>query len=144
MGLRGLEPPTSRLSGVRSNGLSYKPALIFFLIRQPPILPYRCQYSTFGRFGLNRRVRDGNGCYPKAHRHRKSFGIRPSVARFVLFIDIRFAHIYFMDLRSLIDPFIRTVPDASIITVRMHVSALVLNTQTVTQSLLHSFSLERR
>ena len=25
MGLRGLEPPTSRLSGVRSNRLSYKP-----------------------------------------------------------------------------------------------------------------------
>ena len=41
------------------------------LIRQPPILPYRCQYSTFGRLGLNRRVRDGNGCYPKTHRHRK-------------------------------------------------------------------------
>ena len=29
MGLSGLEPPTSRLSGVRSNRLSYKP--IFFL-----------------------------------------------------------------------------------------------------------------
>ena len=26
MGLSGLEPPTSRLSGVRSNRLSYKPA----------------------------------------------------------------------------------------------------------------------
>ena len=30
MGLSGLEPPTSRLSGVRSNRLSYKP--ISFLI----------------------------------------------------------------------------------------------------------------
>ena len=30
VGLRGLEPPTSRLSGVRSNHLSYKP---MFLIR---------------------------------------------------------------------------------------------------------------
>ena len=27
MGLSGLEPPTSRLSGVRSNRLSYKPLL---------------------------------------------------------------------------------------------------------------------
>ena len=26
MGLSGLEPPTSRLSGVRSNQLSYKPS----------------------------------------------------------------------------------------------------------------------
>ena len=29
MGLSGLEPPTSRLSGVRSNRLSYKPRLVF-------------------------------------------------------------------------------------------------------------------
>ena len=28
MGLSGLEPPTSRLSGVRSNHLSYKPASV--------------------------------------------------------------------------------------------------------------------
>ena len=28
MGLSGLEPPTSRLSGVRSNRLSYKPSFI--------------------------------------------------------------------------------------------------------------------
>ena len=30
VGLRGLEPPTSRLSGVRSNHLSYKPMLVFW------------------------------------------------------------------------------------------------------------------
>ena len=29
MGLSGLEPPTSRLSGVRSNRLSYKPGYLF-------------------------------------------------------------------------------------------------------------------
>ena len=29
MGLSGLEPPTSRLSGVRSNRLSYKPSLFY-------------------------------------------------------------------------------------------------------------------
>ena len=28
MGLSGLEPPTSRLSGVRSNRLSYKPSVV--------------------------------------------------------------------------------------------------------------------
>ena len=61
MGLNGLEPSTSRLSGVRSNQLSYKP---IFIIRQPPALPYRLQYSTIGRLRLNHRVRDGNGCVP--------------------------------------------------------------------------------
>ena len=61
MGLSGLEPPTSRLSGVRSNRLSYKP---FHKIRHPPALPYRLQHSTIGRLRLNRRVRDGNGCLP--------------------------------------------------------------------------------
>ena len=32
MGLSGLEPPTSRLSGVRSNRLSYKPLLFIVKI----------------------------------------------------------------------------------------------------------------
>ena len=32
MGLSGLEPPTSRLSGVRSNRLSYKPLFALFKI----------------------------------------------------------------------------------------------------------------
>ena len=67
LGLSGLEPPTSRLSGVRSNRLSYKPIWIW----QPPALPYRLQYSTIGRLGLNHRVRDENGCVPQAHRHQK-------------------------------------------------------------------------
>ena len=34
------------------------------LIWQPPALPHRLQCSTIGRLGLNRRVRDGNGCVP--------------------------------------------------------------------------------
>ena len=32
--------------------------------RQPPALPHRLQCSTIGRLGLNRRVRDGYGCFP--------------------------------------------------------------------------------
>ena len=48
--------------------LSYTPILVvmyyLILIRQPPALPYRLQYSTIGRLGLNHRVRDGNGCVP--------------------------------------------------------------------------------
>ena len=59
VGLSGLEPPTSRLSGVRSNQLSYKP-----IARQPPTFPRRLQRSIIGRLGLNHRVRDVNGCYP--------------------------------------------------------------------------------
>ena len=92
MGLSGLEPPTSRLSGVRSNQLSYKPILKSYdssgdeeirtldplLARQvlsqlsytpieiwhPPALPCRLQHSTIGRLSLNHRVRDGYGCFP--------------------------------------------------------------------------------
>ena len=60
LGLSGLEPPTSRLSGVRSNQLSYKPILIW----RPPTLPHRLQCSTIGRLSLNHRVRDENGCLP--------------------------------------------------------------------------------
>ena len=41
------------------------------LIWHPPALPHRLQCSTIGRLRLNRRVRDGNGCFPQAHRHQK-------------------------------------------------------------------------
>ncbi len=53
--------------------LSYTPILqshlyatvnLLNVIRQPPALPYRLQYSTIGRLSLNRRVRDGYGCFP--------------------------------------------------------------------------------
>ena len=37
---------------------------------QPPALPYRLQYSTIGRTDLHRRVRDGNGCCFRTHRHQ--------------------------------------------------------------------------
>ena len=97
MGLSGLEPPTSRLSGVRSNQLSYKPLcwwlisvstifymnrhysipmyvcimpVAFLVIRQPPTFPHSRPCSILGRIGLNHRVRDGNGCFPYPHRHR--------------------------------------------------------------------------
>ena len=87
VGLTRLELVTSRLSGVRSNQLSYRP--IYggdeeirtpdpLLARQvlsqlsytpieiwhPPALPCRLQHSTIGRLGLNHRVRDGYGCFP--------------------------------------------------------------------------------
>ena len=42
MGLSGLEPPTSRLSGVRSNRLSYKP-------------------STFYKSKISKKFYDGDG-----------------------------------------------------------------------------------
>ena len=51
---------------------SFKRNLFSFLIRQPPALPCRLQHSTIGLLGLNHRVRDGYGCFPQAHRHRKA------------------------------------------------------------------------
>ena len=42
MGLSGLEPPTSRLSGVRSNRLSYKPRLTVCV----PLLSQRKRYNN--------------------------------------------------------------------------------------------------
>ena len=46
-------------------------SVILFLIWRPPALPHRLQCSTIGRLRLNRRVRDGNGCFPQAHRYQK-------------------------------------------------------------------------
>ena len=45
--------------------------VFLFLIWRPPALPHRLQCSTIGRPGLNHRVRDENGCVPRAHRHQK-------------------------------------------------------------------------
>ena len=44
VGLGGLEPPTSRLSGVRSNHLSYKPICLSF---EPPASVDACRLSLF-------------------------------------------------------------------------------------------------
>ena len=55
-------------------------AKAFLMFRQPPALPCRLQHSTIGRLGLNHRVRDGNGCDPQAHRHRKDSVIGSSVS----------------------------------------------------------------
>ena len=52
VGLRGLEPPTSRLSGVRSNHLSYKPMSVFgdgrrsFVFRRPLVEMRRIELLT--------------------------------------------------------------------------------------------------
>ena len=42
------------------------------------VVERRLQHSTIGRSGLNRRVRDGNGCVPSAHRHRNLFALDSS------------------------------------------------------------------
>ena len=62
--LRSLVKPASISSGC---------PVFLFLIWRPPALPHRLQCSTIGRLGLNRRVRDGNGCVPQPHRHQKHF-----------------------------------------------------------------------
>ena len=65
--------------------LSYTPKVIW----HPPALPCRLQHSTIGRLGLNRRVRDGNGCVPQPHRHQKhfdSFSLDNSTVKHILFL----------------------------------------------------------
>ena len=70
VGSSGLEPPTSRLSGARSNRLSYEP-----IIPAATYFPGRLQPSIISRLCLNRRVRYGYGCFPQTHRHRKFFDL---------------------------------------------------------------------
>ena len=38
---------------------------------RPPTFPVRLQTSIIGRLWLNRRVRDGNGCFPQSQCHQK-------------------------------------------------------------------------
>ena len=54
MGLSGLEPPTSRLSGVRSNRLSYKPICFATVLSYPTF--YRTS-SVFWFFWLKIAVK---------------------------------------------------------------------------------------
>ena len=65
-GDEGIRTPDPLLARQVLSQLSYTPKGIW----QPPALPCRPQHSTIGRSGLNRRVRDGNGCVPEAHRHQ--------------------------------------------------------------------------
>ena len=44
----------------------------FQKIRQPPTFPQGRPCSILGRIRLNLRVRDGYGCFPYPHRHRKN------------------------------------------------------------------------
>ena len=46
---------------------------LIFKIRQPPTFPQGRPCSILGRISLNRRVRDGYGCFPYPHRHRNIF-----------------------------------------------------------------------
>ena len=57
----------------------YKKENLYKKVWHPPILPYRLQHSTVGRTGLNRRVRDGNGCGPCAHRHQTNLLINSNI-----------------------------------------------------------------
>ena len=69
--IRTLDPLLARQVLSQLSYTPIDPAPTCSPIRHPPVLPHRHQCSTFGRLGLNRRVRDGNGCDPQMYRHRK-------------------------------------------------------------------------
>ena len=52
--------------------------------RRPSTLPGSFPPSTIDRSGLNRRVRNGNGCVPWAHHHRKFLGQCLSIKKWEL------------------------------------------------------------
>ncbi len=64
VGLSGLEPPTSRLSGARSNLLSYKPIWRFFVYLFPLFCPLFSSHLAFSvkseEWRVNRWVSFGN------------------------------------------------------------------------------------
>ena len=54
VGLDGLEPSTSRLSGARSNHLSYKPLLLCWFFPSYPCLSlFRLEFRLFSPSGMN-------------------------------------------------------------------------------------------
>ena len=67
---------SSYITGKTSCMFIRSSSVVLFLIWRPPALPHRLQCSTIGRLRLNRRVRDGNGCFPQAHRHQKSLSYK--------------------------------------------------------------------
>ena len=69
----------------------------FKLIWQPPTLPCRLQQSTIGRPGLNHRVRDGNGCVPRTHRHQKFFVTLFARSPLAPFITKQWNNLYYAD-----------------------------------------------
>ena len=62
-------------------------------IWQPPAFPCRLQHSIIGRFSLNHRVRDVDGCFPKAHRHQNYVVINLFFETTPLSIPLRFISI---------------------------------------------------
>ena len=73
VGSSGLEPPTSRLSGVRSNLLSYEPSFL----RLPAALPLPCLFLT--RSGGDERVRTDDPLLAKQVLSQLSY--TPTVSR---------------------------------------------------------------
>ena len=55
VGLGGLEPPASPLSGVRSNHLSYRPNVAFVRLPSCCCLPIACATAWWSQSGSNRR-----------------------------------------------------------------------------------------
>ena len=81
----------------RASILSHRWQKIFFEFRRPPALPNRLQLSTIGRPGLNRRVRDGNGCSPRTYRHRKKLSYLNNST-------VRYIPLYFFLRKEVIQP----------------------------------------
>jgi hypothetical protein len=69
MGLSGLEPPTSRLSGVRSNQLSYRPKVMFIMERVMGIEPTTSAWKA-GVLPLN-YTRIGNIKINQSQKHSR-------------------------------------------------------------------------